>query len=151
MSVPLISTAPDVASVSPEGILTAVAPGRTAVNASTATGPDSVASGETEVQVLDELTEGLRAEPGFAAKILAALEVLGVDKLAEDAVIIKARIKTLPGQQWGAGRAYNAIVKRVFQERGIEIPFPHQVDVPYGGPAAAGSDDSSGQGPGHAS
>ena len=30
------------------------------------------------------------------------------------------------GQQWGVGRAYNEIVKRIFDERGIEIPFPHQ-------------------------
>lgn len=29
-------------------------------------------------------------------------------------------------QEGGVGRAYNALVKRVFDERGIEIPFPHQ-------------------------
>lgn len=50
-----VSTAPDVASVGADGVLTAVAPGRTTVNASTATSEDSVASGETDVHVLDEL------------------------------------------------------------------------------------------------
>src|SRR3546814_9394109 len=36
------------------------------------------------------------------------------------------RIKTLPGSQWAAGRAYNEIIKKVFDERGIEIPYPHR-------------------------
>ncbi len=39
---------------------------------------------------------------------------------------LRARIKTLPGSQWGVGRVYNWILKRIFDERGIEIPFPHQ-------------------------
>ncbi|MEL0090749.1 MAG: mechanosensitive ion channel family protein, partial [Rhodospirillales bacterium] len=28
--------------------------------------------------------------------------------------------------QFAIGRAYNAILKRIFDARGIEIPFPHQ-------------------------
>jgi small-conductance mechanosensitive channel len=40
-------------------------------------------------------------------------------------MIIRARIKTLPGKHWGAGRTYNELIKEVFDERGIEIPFPH--------------------------
>jgi moderate conductance mechanosensitive channel len=39
---------------------------------------------------------------------------------------VRARIKTLPGQQWATGRAYSEIVKEVFDERDIEIPFPHR-------------------------
>jgi moderate conductance mechanosensitive channel len=38
---------------------------------------------------------------------------------------VRGRIKTLPGKQWGTGRAYNEIIKEIFDERGIEIPFPH--------------------------
>jgi len=47
-------------------------------------------------------------------------------RTSASAVIVRARIKCVPGQQWGVGRAYNEIVKRIFDERGIEIPFPHQ-------------------------
>ena len=54
------------------------------------------------------------------------MEWFGVQSLADSAVIIRVRIKTLPGQQWGVGRALNGAVKRVFDARGIEIPFPHQ-------------------------
>ncbi|HEX7038225.1 MAG TPA: mechanosensitive ion channel family protein [Pseudomonadales bacterium] len=76
------------------------------------------------VQVLCELTEALRAERAFGAKILDALEVLGVDQLAEHAVIVKARIKTRPGDQWSVGREFNRRLKKALEERGIEIPFP---------------------------
>ena len=40
-------------------------------------------------------------------------------------MVLRARIKTRPGQQWAVGRAYNAIIKRLFDEHGIEIPYPH--------------------------
>lgn len=76
------------------------------------------------VQVLDELTDELRADPAFASKITDALEVLGVDRLAEDAVIVKARIRTLPGEQWSVGREFNRRLKKALEQRDIEIPFP---------------------------
>jgi moderate conductance mechanosensitive channel len=48
-----------------------------------------------------------------------------VDKFADSAVIIKCRITTKPIQQWRVGREMNRRIKRVFDARGIEIPFPH--------------------------
>ena len=51
---------------------------------------------------------------------------MGVNAFGASEVVLRARIKTLPGKQWGIKRAYNAIVKRIFDERDIEIPFPHQ-------------------------
>ncbi len=61
----------------------------------------------------------------YASDIIDALEMHGVTEFADSAVIVRARIKTLPGKQWALGRAYNEIVKEVFDERNIEIPFPH--------------------------
>ncbi|MNW16358.1 hypothetical protein D3C71_2151850 [compost metagenome] len=46
---------------------------------------------------------------------------------------MRARIKTLPGKQWATGRRYNEIVKMIFAQRGIEIPYPHVTYVPAGG------------------
>src|SRR3546814_3543246 len=50
----------------------------------------------------------------------------GVTEFRDSAVVVRGRIKTLPGSQWGAGRAYNEIIKRIFDEHGIELPFPHR-------------------------
>tara|TARA_R110002124_G_scaffold16882_10_gene71585 strand:- start:18899 stop:21142 length:2244 start_codon:yes stop_codon:yes gene_type:complete len=57
--------------------------------------------------------------------ILDNLEMHGVTGFGDSAITVRARIKTLPGQQWGTGRAYNEIIKMIFEERGIEIPYPH--------------------------
>ncbi|SLN69738.1 Moderate conductance mechanosensitive channel YbiO precursor [Roseivivax jejudonensis] len=60
------------------------------------------------------------------ADIIGDLEWFGVNSLGDSAVVLRTRIKTQPGSQWGIGRAYNELLKKLFDERGIEIPFPHQ-------------------------
>jgi len=77
------------------------------------------------VQVVKDLAEQMRQEEEYAPLILEPLEVLGVDKFADSAVIIKARIKTQPVKQWVVGREMNRRIKKKFDELGIEIPFPH--------------------------
>jgi len=76
--------------------------------------------------VLKEIAAELQADPAFGADILAPLEMLGVDQFADSAVIIKCRIKTNPIQQWRIGREMNRRIKKTFDAKGIEIPFPHQ-------------------------
>ncbi len=68
----------------------------------------------------------LRADPEQSPAILDALEWFGLQSFGDSAVVLRARIKCVPGKQWAVGRAYNAILKRVFDARNIEIPFPHQ-------------------------
>jgi small conductance mechanosensitive channel len=77
------------------------------------------------VEVLKAVAEELRQDPAYAAKILGPLEVLGVDAFGDSAVTVKVRIKTVPIQQWSVGREYRRRVKKAFDARGIEIPFPH--------------------------
>jgi small-conductance mechanosensitive channel len=77
------------------------------------------------VAVMKEVADEMRCEPKFTSLILEPLEVLGVDQFADSAVVIKARIKTKPVQQWAVGRELNRRFKKKFDEVGIEIPFPH--------------------------
>ncbi|MDH4329511.1 MAG: mechanosensitive ion channel family protein [Nitrospira sp.] len=76
--------------------------------------------------VLHEIAEELRSDLQFKDDILEPLEMLGVDQFADSAVIIKCRIKTQPIKQWRVGREMNRRIKKTFDARGIEIPFPHQ-------------------------
>lgn len=76
--------------------------------------------------ILKEIGAELRQDPEFGPLVLEPLEVLGLDRFADSAVIIKARIKTLPIQQWTVGREFNRRMKRRFDELGIAIPFPHR-------------------------
>jgi len=75
--------------------------------------------------VMAEVAEALRADPDWRDRVIEPLEVLGVDAFADSAVVVKARLKTRPMQQWAVGREYRRRLKKAFDERGIEIPFPH--------------------------
>jgi small conductance mechanosensitive channel len=57
--------------------------------------------------------------------IMDSLEVMGVDRFTESGVVIRARIKTLPIQQWAVGREMNRRIKKAFDAAGVEIPFAH--------------------------
>jgi moderate conductance mechanosensitive channel len=75
---------------------------------------------------LKEIGESMRNDEVFGKLILEPLEILGVDRFADSAVIIKARIKTLPVKQWQVGREFNRRMKYKFDEKKVEIPFPHR-------------------------
>ena len=78
------------------------------------------------VDLLMQIGEQLRGDPAVGPLILEPVEVFGLDAFGDSAIMIKGRIKTLPIKQWQVGRAFNRLVKRRFDEAGIEIPFPHR-------------------------
>lgn len=88
-------------------------------------------------EVLRKVDAELRADPAFAADMMEPIEIMGVDRFADSAVIIKARLKTQPLQQWKIGREFNRRMKKAFEAAGIEIPYPQRVVTVKGDKAAA--------------
>jgi small conductance mechanosensitive channel len=78
------------------------------------------------VAVLKNVGEEMKRSEKYGPLILEPLDVLGVDQFADSAVVIKARIKTMPVAQWQVGREMNRRIKKRFDSEGIEIPFPHR-------------------------
>jgi small conductance mechanosensitive channel len=78
------------------------------------------------IALLREIDEGMRHDVAFAADMLEPIDIMGVDRFADSAVVIRARLKTKPIRQWYVGREFNRRMKKVFDEHGIEIPFPAQ-------------------------
>ena len=77
-------------------------------------------------QAMHDAFDELRRDEAVGGHVLDELEWFGLNAFGPSELVLRARIKTAPGHQWEVGRAYNAIVKRLFDERGIEIPFPHR-------------------------
>jgi moderate conductance mechanosensitive channel len=75
--------------------------------------------------LMHEVAGQLRQDEAFAACILEDLEMAGVDQWADSAVVIKCRFKVVAMQQWAVRREYLRRLKKAFDERGIEIPYPH--------------------------
>ncbi|WP_275098957.1 mechanosensitive ion channel family protein [Sedimenticola hydrogenitrophicus] len=78
------------------------------------------------MEVMRRVGVELRRDPYFKALIIDDLEVFGVDQFADSAVVIKARLKTLPIKQWEVGREFRRRLKLAFDAEAIEIPFPHR-------------------------
>lgn len=72
-----------------------------------------------------DVGERMRKDEAFGAKILADLEIAGVERLDDSAVILRCRFKVAPLEQWSVRREFLRRIKAEFDERGIEIPFPH--------------------------
>jgi len=93
------------------------------------------------VEVLRALGAEMRAEPRWANVIREPLEVMGVDRFLDSAVVIRCRFRTNPGSQWAVSREFNRRYKKRFDEVGIEIPFPYRkVVVQTEGAQAAGTE-----------
>jgi small conductance mechanosensitive channel len=76
--------------------------------------------------VLLDLLNEIRDDEQFGPMVLGEPEVLGVEALADSAVIIKVLIKTRPLKQWDVKREMLRRTKIRFEKLGIEIPFPHR-------------------------
>jgi small-conductance mechanosensitive channel len=74
------------------------------------------------VAVLKGIGEELSQQEPYRSAVLAPIEVLGVDKLADSGAVIKARFKTVPNQQWMVGREMNLRIIKRFDEAKIGMP-----------------------------
>ena len=81
---------------------------------------------EHVIEVLNELGEELLEDPELGKDFLEPMVVQGVQRLDDSGVTLRAKIKTVSGMQWNMRRQFYGRMKKRFDERGIEIPFPHR-------------------------
>ncbi len=77
------------------------------------------------LEVMRETGAELRSDPAFTPRILDALEIAGVERWADSAVILRCRFRVAPLEQWNVRREFLRRLKQAFDQRGIEIPYPH--------------------------
>jgi moderate conductance mechanosensitive channel len=83
------------------------------------------------IDLLRKLGDEMRQDKAFARDIREPIEVMGINRFADTAVIIRARLKTAPGKQWGVEREFNRRLKRLFEEHGIARANPAAVPTIY--------------------
>jgi small conductance mechanosensitive channel len=76
------------------------------------------------MDVMRQVGTRMRACPEHATRILDELEIAGVERWDDSAVVIRARFRVAPLEQWTIKRDYLKRLKRAFDLEGIEIPFP---------------------------
>lgn len=75
-------------------------------------------------EVLKSLDEDMRKDDRYASLIIAPLEIIGLERFTDAAVIVRARYTTLPTKQWEVGREFNRRLKKRFDELKIDFTFP---------------------------
>ncbi len=80
---------------------------------------------EKALSILDETVCSLARE--WPDKIIQKPEVVGIDKLGEYSIILKALVKTLPMQQWTVMRELNLRIKKAFEANNIKPPYPQMI------------------------
>nr|WP_240895460.1 mechanosensitive ion channel family protein [Kineococcus siccus] len=86
----------------------------------------SVAYGEDLPRVqalLQRIGDHLAEEEEWAPLVLEPPEVWGVEKMTQDAIVLRLVVKTAPLQQWAVQRELLRRIKAAFDAEGISFPF----------------------------
>lgn len=83
------------------------------------------ADADQALEVMRAVGEAMRADAAWRERLAEPIDIAGVERLADSAVILRARLKVIPpNQQWNVKREFLKRLKKGFEDRGIEIPFP---------------------------
>ncbi len=92
-------------------------------------------------EVIDRVLHELWHENRHDATVIEEPQVLGLESFGPDAIVIRAVLKTEPGEQYVVARLVRAKLKKAFDEAGIEIPFPQRtIWLKQDGAADSGED-----------
>lgn len=74
--------------------------------------------------ILDELFEELREGEDFRDAIMTGPSVLGIETLADHAIVVRVVADTRPSRRWDVERQLRERIAGRLNERGIRLPFP---------------------------
>jgi len=75
--------------------------------------------------VLRETARKMRADEVYGPRILDDLEIAGVERWDNSAVVVRCRFRVIALEQWSVRREFLRRLKQSFDDAGIEIPYPH--------------------------
>ncbi|MBL8552947.1 MAG: mechanosensitive ion channel family protein [Phenylobacterium sp.] len=77
---------------------------------------------DAALAILQRIGDDLAKDPELGKLITRPCEVMGVDRLTDNAVWLKARMTTQPKWQWKVGREFNRRLKNALDDEGIFTP-----------------------------
>jgi moderate conductance mechanosensitive channel len=81
------------------------------------------------VALMRRVFDELRQDPAHGPLIIEPIEIFGVDAFKDSTVVIKARLKTVPIQQWTVGREYRRRLLLAFAAESVEVPATRVIQV----------------------
>ena len=93
------------------------------------------------LEVIGATAQQLYQDPQWQEMILEVPEVLGVENISHSGILIRLLIKTQPLQQWSVGRELRRRLKKAFDEQGIRIGIPQQIEFNIAQPYSINGND----------
>lgn len=87
-------------------------------------------------KLIKKIGQELAADPEFATDTIEPLKMQGIDSFGDYAIVLRMKLMTKPGTQFGIKRRALMMIKAAFAENGIKIAVP-TVHVEGGGETAA--------------
>jgi small conductance mechanosensitive channel len=91
---------------------------------------------DTVIATIGKVAAEVRKDPDVGPVIRGDFEMFGAEKIGESGILYRGRFKTLPGRGALATRAFNRLIRRAFDDAGIEMPTQRTMLVMPGAPAA---------------
>jgi small conductance mechanosensitive channel len=85
-------------------------------------------SPDQAIAALREAGQELAESEAWKRYVLAPIEIMGLDRFTDTAMVIRARIKAAPPRQLEMAREFNRLVKKTFDRRGIEMASVNQLN-----------------------
>ncbi|BCH33889.1 mechanosensitive ion channel protein MscS [Mesorhizobium sp. L-8-10] len=92
-------------------------------------------------KLIKKVGQELAQEPEFAEGTIAPLKMQGIDSFGDFAIVLRMKLMTKPGAQYGIKRKALMLIKKAFDENGIKIATP-TVQVSGGDEAAAAAGET---------
>src|SRR5690348_1257464 len=92
---------------------------------------------ELAKKLIRQIGQDLAKDPEFAPLIIEPLKMQGVEQFGDFAVQIRAKMMTLPGEQFVIRRTAYAMIKKAFDANGIKFAFPTVQVAGEGEPSTA--------------
>jgi len=81
---------------------------------------------DTATQILQQVCEQIATED---ENIVEGPNVIGVQAFGTSEIVLRVIGKTKNGEQWAVERNLRQAIKEALQQNGIDIPYPHQVNI----------------------
>lgn len=88
---------------------------------------------ETASNTFLAIAKSMKSDEYWNEKFVEDFEVLGLQEFTDRGMVIRCRIKTIPGVQWAAGREFRSRLYETWKKQGIKVPVTSRTLTINGG------------------
>ena len=77
---------------------------------------------EAATQTFQGVAKSMKSTEDWKDKFVEEFEVLGLHDFSDRGMVIRCRIKTVPGVQWAAGREFRSRLYETWKKQGVKVP-----------------------------